>query len=91
MVATDIDGPRWKRISEFLTSAVRGDGKVRGGSIAQFSDSEDARELVGVLVRKSGTEQGRPGIVAIPPLKRARGLARFDPVRRTRTVLRAAR
>jgi hypothetical protein len=90
VVETDIDGPRWKRIAEFLVAEVRGDGKVRGGSIAKFSDPEDARELVGALVRKSGIGQGLPGVVAIPPLKPARGLVRFDPVRRTRTVLRAA-
>lgn len=88
VVPTDIDGPTWKRISEFLASQVRGDGKVRGGSIAQFPDPEDARELVAALVRKSGTGQGRPGVVAIPPLKPARGFVRFDPLRRTRTVLR---
>ncbi len=81
VVDMDIDGPRWMRISEFLVSEVRGDGKVRGVSIAVFSDPEDARELVGALVRKSGTEQGRShGVVAIPPLKPARGLVRFDPV-----------
>lgn len=91
VVATDIEGPRWKRILDFLVSEVRGDGKVRGGSIAQFSDPEDARELVGALVRRSGTGQGRPGVVAIPPLKPARGLWRWDPFRKTRTLLRPAR
>jgi hypothetical protein len=88
VVEADIDGPRWKRISEFLASDVRGEGKVRSGSIAQFPDPGDARELVGALVRKSGTGQGRPGVVAIPPLKPVRGLWRWDPLRKARALLR---
>lgn len=67
---THRDVPRWTELVRFLDRDVRRQGAgPRGGWIAQFPDFDLARELSASLVASSGSTQGCPGTVAVPPLE----------------------
>lgn len=69
----DLDGSDWRALCSFLDDVVRVGVRVpprfmNQGAIAEFPTFELAAALCEAVVRRSGHTQGRPGVVAIPPL-----------------------
>ncbi|MGK3965002.1 hypothetical protein WMF38_12565 [Sorangium sp. So ce118] len=76
----------WEAIRRFVDEQVRPPprGYELSGTIAQFDSFDTAMHLCRKIVQVSGSDQGRPGTVAVPPLTPLT-LKRHDP--RTATTM----
>jgi len=82
----DLDAPTWAALTTFLETLVAKPAP-RGGWISEFPSLELARKLVAAIIARSGTSQGKPGTVALPPLTPVGELMRWDPVSCTKTPI----
>lgn len=82
----DADAATWAALTAFLESLVATPAP-HGGWISEFPSFELARKLVAAIIARSGTSQGKPGTVALPPLTPVGELMRWDPVSCTKTPI----
>ena len=88
MTREHFEPDEWEEIQHFIDKNVRPrpPGCVEfSGTIAKFDSFNAAEILCRKIVQVSGSDQGRPGTVAVPPLTPLK-LRRYDP--RTETTVR---